>query len=161
MIQWQDQNSRIGDRKRALDQIHIFARARKLGHVDGKVRIGHHTRQRVHHEVGIAPAGKIKREMVLRVIERAKKRNTLDMIEMEMAEKNVSADRLVAELLLEFISEVTNSGSTIEDQNLIGVGPDLNARGISAIPHVFLLWCWSGAANSPKPHAHLPRSHEL
>jgi hypothetical protein len=71
-----------------------------------------------------------------------------------MAEKNVSADGLIAELLLEFISEITNSGSAIEDQNLICVGSDFDARGISTIPHVFFLWRWSGAANSPKPHAH-------
>ena len=49
------------------------------------------------------------------------------MIEMKMAEKNMSAYRLVAEFLLKFISEITNSSSAIEDQNLIGIGSDFNA----------------------------------
>ena len=65
--------------------------------------------------------------MVLRVVERPKKGNALDMIEMKMAEENVSADRFVAELLLELISEITNSSPAIKDQNLVCVGSDFNA----------------------------------
>src|SRR5437899_6604794 len=109
MIQRQNKNARIRDRKSSLDQIDVFTRARKLRHVDRKVRVRHHPRQRVHYQVCVAAAGKIKREMVLRIIERPKEGNALNMIEMKMAEENVSADRVVAELLLEFISQITNS----------------------------------------------------
>ena len=101
--------------------------------------------------------------MVSRIVERAKKWNSLNVVEVEMAEEDVCADRLVAVFLLKVITEVADAGSAVENQNLIGVGSDFNARGISTIPHIFFLWCRSGAANSPKPHAHLallPRTRQ-
>src|SRR5207253_5629483 len=124
MIQRQNEDARIGDRERAFDQIHVLARAGKLRHVDREVRVCHHARKGVHHEVRVAPAGKIEGEVITRIVERPKKRDTLDVIQMKVAEKNVSADRFIAEFLLELVSEITNAGSAVENQNLIRVGSD-------------------------------------
>ena len=99
--------------------------------------------------------------MVSRIVERAKKWHTLNMIEVEMAEEDVRADRLIAVFLLELIPQIANSGSAVENQNLIRVGSNFNARSISTIPHVLFLRCGSGAANSPKPHAHGRSFQEL
>ena len=49
------------------------------------------------------------------------------MIQVKVAEKDMGADRFIAEFLLELVSEITNAGSAVENQNLIRVGPDFNA----------------------------------
>src|SRR5437867_7424690 len=92
--------------------------------------------------------------MILRIVKRAKKGNALDMVEMKMAEENVSVDRPAAELLLKLVSEKAESGPAIENKNLIRVGSDFDTRSVAANPHVFFLWCGSRAANPPEPNAH-------
>src|SRR5881296_3965461 len=96
----------------------------QLVHVDREIRICHHPRQGVHDEIRVAAAREIKCEMVSRTVERAKKWNSLNVVEMEMAEEDVCVDRLVAVFLLKVIAEVADAGSAVENQNLICVGSD-------------------------------------
>jgi hypothetical protein len=65
--------------------------------------------------------------MVTRIVQRAKERNALNVVEMEMTEENMRIDRFVAELQLELSSEKTNTCSTVEDQDLVRIGADFNA----------------------------------
>jgi hypothetical protein len=104
VIQRQHENARIGDRERSFHQIDILTRARQFRHIDRKVRIRHHPGERVHYQVGIAASCEIEREMVSWVVEWTKKRNALDMIQMEMTEENMGADGLVSKLLLKLLA---------------------------------------------------------
>src|SRR5262245_38124788 len=98
MAQRQNENSSVRNGERPFDQIDVFARARQIRHVHGKVGIRHHARERVHNEIRLAPSCKIKREVILRAIERAKEWNALNVVQMKMAEENMRADGFVAEL---------------------------------------------------------------
>jgi hypothetical protein len=57
--------------------------------------------------------------MVVRVVQRTKEWNTLDVIEVKMAEKDVSANGLIPEFLFQLLSKQPDSGTAVEDQNLI------------------------------------------
>jgi hypothetical protein len=46
---------------------------------------------------------------------------------MEMAEENVPADGPVAEFLFEFVPKQTDSRATVENQNMVRIGPDFDA----------------------------------
>jgi hypothetical protein len=76
------------------------------------------------------------------------------MVEMKMTEKNVGVYRLVSEFRLQFVSQETDAGSTVEDQDLVRIGPNFDARSVSAISQVFSLWRGGRAANSPKAYPH-------
>jgi hypothetical protein len=94
--------------------------------------------------------------MVFWIVKRPEERNALNVIEMEMAEEYVSTDRLITELLLEFLAEVADPRAPVENQQLIGIGPDLDTRRISAISHVFFLRCRRRAPYTPETHTHEP-----
>ena len=49
------------------------------------------------------------------------------MVEMEMAEENMGLMGLSPNSLLKFVSEQANPGSAVENENLVGVGPDFDA----------------------------------
>jgi hypothetical protein len=77
MVQGQNQNPRVRGRECSFDEINVFTRTRELRHIDWKVWIRHHSRQCIHYEIGIPAAGKVKREVITRVVERPKKREYL------------------------------------------------------------------------------------
>src|SRR5437762_10706769 len=126
MIQGQDKNPGVRNSEGSFNEIDILTRAGQLRHVYREVGVRHHARQRVHDEICITAACKIKREMVSWIVERTKERNPLNVVEVEMAEENVRADRLVAELLLQLTSEQANACAAIENEDLVRVGSNLN-----------------------------------
>jgi hypothetical protein len=65
--------------------------------------------------------------MVVRVVQRTKEWNTLDVIEVKMAEEDMSANGLIPELLLQLLSKQPDSGTAVEDQNLITIRTNLDA----------------------------------
>src|SRR5206468_8129887 len=127
MVQRQNQNSRVRDSERSFNQIDVLARAGKLRHVDRKVGIRHHSRKRVHHEIGVAASCEVKREVISRIVKRTKERNALNVVEMKMTEENMRADGLVAEFSFKLISKEADSRAAIKNQNLIRVGTDFDA----------------------------------
>jgi len=64
--------------------------------------------------------------MISGIVQRAKKRNALNMVQMKVTKENMSADGSVCELLLKFIPEETKARASIKNENLIGVGADFN-----------------------------------
>src|SRR4051812_30964637 len=100
MIQGQNKDARVGYSKRAFHQIDVFARTGQPRHVYGEVRIRHHPCERIHHQIRVTPAREVKREMIPRIVQRTEERYALDVVQMKMTEKDVGADRLVAEFLL-------------------------------------------------------------
>jgi hypothetical protein len=142
MIQRQNENARAGEVERSLDHVHVVAGTGQVRHIDREIRTRHQAGQRIHARRSPA-SGKVEREVIPGIVQRPEKRDALNMVEMEMAEENMSFDGIVAKLLLQVVSEQTKPGSTVENENLVGVGPNLNAGGIASIPHVLPLWCGS------------------
>ena len=105
MIQRQYEDLRVRDRKSAFDEIDVLAGARQLRHIDREVGVRHHSGERIHDEIGVATAGKVEREVILRIVQRPEERDALNMIEMEMAKEDMRPNRTIAELLFELFSE--------------------------------------------------------
>src|SRR5262245_37366978 len=154
MAQWQNENSGVRNSECSFDQIDVCARARQIRHVHGKVGIRHHARECVHNEVRLAPSCKIKREVILRTVERAKEWNALNVVEMKMAKENMRADGVVAEFFEELVSQEADAGASGENQNLVRVRPDLDTGGIASVIHVFSLWRRSRSSITPESDTH-------
>src|SRR5207247_74346 len=127
---------------------------RQHRHIDREVRVSHHAGERIPNKVGSTPAREIKGEMVFGIVERPEERNALDVVQVKMAEENMGADGLAAELLLEFFAKQPDAGPPVEDEDLVAAGADLNTGGVAAIHHIFSLGCWRRTSHSPKPHTH-------
>src|SRR5262245_58721715 len=98
--------------------------------------------------------------MIFRVIERAKEGNSLDMVQVEVTEEDMSFDRPAGELFFEFFSEQTYTRSAVQNEDLGTVRSQLDTGGIASETHVFLLRCWRGTTNSPESRMHSKASPE-
>jgi len=127
VIQGQHENSGIGHRESTFGEVDILSGAWKFRHIHREVGICHHSRERIHDYVCIASSSEIKREVIAWVVERPKKGDALYMVQMKMAEKNMSAYGVITELLQQFISEEPNACPAIKDEDLIRVRPYLDA----------------------------------
>jgi hypothetical protein len=109
----------IGDIEGSFGQVDVFPRTGEFRHIDWEIRIGNDSRKRIHDEIGVATSGKVKRKVVAGVVQRTKEWNALDVIEVKVAEEDMSANGLIAEFLLQLLSKQPDSGAAIENQNLI------------------------------------------
>src|SRR5579863_5523565 len=97
---------------------------------------------------------RVKVEIVLRVVERLKKRNPLNVVPVIVGEENVCFDTLVPELREKLFAERAQAGAAVEDQDLTLGAANLDAGGISSVTKVFRGGSGGGAANSPKSYFH-------
>jgi hypothetical protein len=100
----------------------------------------------------------VEEEIVLRIfVERREERDSLDVVPVEMGDKDVSVDRLVGELRRELLAEVAETCAAIEYVDL-SVDTDLYAGGVASVPHVLHLWSGRGTPHTPELYVHaLPK----
>src|ERR1041385_984905 len=86
-------------------------------------------------------------------IQRAKERKALDVVPMEVRDKNMRDDGPVYEFFAQVVSKIAEAGAAVKDVNLLA-DTYFDAGGIASIAHVFRLRSWSGPADAPKFDAH-------
>src|SRR5438270_617760 len=92
--------------------------------------------------------------MVFRlIVKRSEERDSLDVVPMEMRDKDMRGNRAGVELAAKLLAEQAESGATVEHVQLVA-HPHLDAGGIAPITQVFGLRSRSRAANSPEFHTH-------
>ena len=75
------------------------------------------------------------------------------MVPVEVRNENVRGKRAFAEFTLQLLAEDAESGTAIEDVDLIAQA-NLNAGSIASIAHVLGLWGWRGTAHAPELDEH-------
>src|SRR6185437_3217010 len=90
------------------------------------------------------------------VIEGPKERNALNMVPMEVRNKNVRVHGVAVRLPLQLLPERAKAGAAIKDVSPL-TRPYFDARGISSIAEVLLLRSWSRASDAPELNQH--RTH--
>ena len=127
--------------------------------VDGKIRRRHLL---IHHPLQAAVlAGRVEHEPVCGVvIKRPKKWDALDVIPMEVRNKNVRSDGAIFEFAMQLLSQRAKTSTAIEDENAVP-NSHFNAGSITAITQVFRLRSWYGPSNSPELDAHRFRRDNL
>ena len=91
-------------------------------------------------------------EMVLRLIDRQKKRQTLDVVPMRMCQQQGQIERLAVELGGQVLPEQAQASAGVQDHDLSG-SPDFNTRGIAAVADGFWPRRRNRAAHTPEGDA--------
>src|SRR5580693_4123185 len=98
----------------------------------------------------------MKLEAVLTVVvKRAEKRNSLNVVPMEMRNENVGRNGTPVELVAQGLSQHAEARATIENIEFIP-DADLHAGGVASIAHIFELRSRCRSTNSPEPNTHRP-----
>src|SRR5215472_14439920 len=134
-----------------IDVAKLTARGH-LVHLDRKIRIRHLLFQGPLQPTRSAGRVKDERALVI-VVERSKKRNALDVVPVEVGEKNVRRKRLSAGFLLQVLAEDAEAGAAIKNVDL-SVDTDFDAGGVASIAQIFRLGRRCGAANPPESNQH-------
>src|SRR6266404_7355428 len=98
-------------------------------------------------------------EVVVRAgVKRSEEGDTLNVVPMEMGEKDVRVNGTVLVFLDQLLAQIAEAGAAVENIDL-PVDADLNAGGIASISQIFELGSGSGSPDAPEFHQHelLPR----
>src|SRR5258708_7132759 len=110
-----------------------------------------------HHGLQAADApGRVKNKRILRVfVQRSKKRNSLNMVPVEVRDENVRRDRFPVRLTLQLLPEAAEARSAIKNIEVIAEA-HLDARGVPSIAQVPGLRSRRRPAHSPELDPHIP-----
>src|SRR6185295_1435563 len=136
MIERQHVNLHAGNVEGPFGKFDVIPRARQIRNIHREVGIRHHCGEGVTAKLSVVPFCEVKGEMVARIVQRPKKRNPLDVVQMKMAEEDMTLDGIAVELVLQLLSQEANAGSAIKNENLVVVRSDFDARRIAAESHV-------------------------
>src|SRR5579872_5176117 len=89
------------------------------------------------------------------VVERLKERDPLDVVPVEVGNKDMRLGFFVAKLCAQALAQRAQAGTTVENQKGIA-DAHLDAGGVATITHVFCLGGRSRAADSPEFDVHAP-----
>src|SRR5581483_9038545 len=104
-------------------------------------------------QAGLA-AGRVKVKLAVgALVERAEEGDALDVIPVEVGDKNVSGKGSVTELALQFSSEHAEAGAAVKDINPV-FNAHFDAGGVASVAEIFGLWSRRGPAHAPKPYLH-------
>src|ERR1017187_9468774 len=106
----------------ALGELVEVAFGGNLAEVDRKIRLRHLAFERFLQRL-TGGAGK-ERDVILRTVERAEKRNALDVVPVEMCQEDVGLDRLAFCFLQESLTERADAAARVENDAFIIRGSD-------------------------------------
>ena len=134
-----------------LDVVEITLRLH-LVKVDGKIRRSHLLGKHLLEAAGLG--GGVEGELTVgTVVQGPEKWHALNVVPVEMRNKNMRGKRPVGELAFEFVPQYAEAGAAIEDVDLISQ-THFDAGGIAPIAQVLGLWSGRGAAYAPKLNSH-------
>ncbi len=123
-----------------------------LVEVDGEIRRGHLFG---HYLLETTRAtGRVEYELAAGVfIQRPEKRHALNVVPVEMRNKNVRGERVLGELAFQFAPQHAESRAAVEDVDLIS-DAHFHAGGIASVAQILGLWRGRGTAHAPKLDSH-------
>src|SRR3984893_7036192 len=100
-------------------------------------------------QFGVGPVVAVDSDLVLVIVGGNEKREPLDVIPMNVRDQQAELDRPRAKFVLQSDSELTNSRSRVQDNDLI-IGAHLYASGVTAITNRARPRYWDGTAHAPE-----------
>src|SRR5438270_14072497 len=87
------------------------------------------------------------------VIQRAKERDALNVVPMEVRNEDVSRKRALGELAFQLVAQDAKAGAAVENVDVVAK-THFNAGSIASIAQVLGLWSGRRAAHTPKLQSH-------